>query len=176
MTENYSDAAASAMENLRKQMSMIAQLQQQRAELTASASVRDNRVTVTVNANGVVIATEFASDIGDLSFDEIAAAVTEAVQQAAADVARQSEELVRPLRAERARRPKLSETVEGIPDLESLIPAEPPVLLSAPGSRERVSDDDADAADPVLVFDDVVEIDLRRDAAARDSSVSDSSW
>jgi DNA-binding protein YbaB len=169
MSANYSDAAASAMESFRSQMQLIAQLQQQRVRLTASASARDKRVTVTVNANGVVIDTKFAADIDELSYDEIAAAVTDAAQRAAGEVARKSEELVRPLRDERARRPKLSEAVEGMPDLEALIPLEPPVATTAP-------DEEPDADDPVLVFEDVVEIDHRRDDVRRDTGVSDSSW
>jgi hypothetical protein len=38
VSANYSDAAASAMESFRSQMQLIAQLQQQRVRLTASAS------------------------------------------------------------------------------------------------------------------------------------------
>src|SRR5690606_4977845 len=77
----------SVIDAFQQQMRAIAEAQQQRVRLTAAATSRDKLVTVTVNANGVVIETRFASGIERLSYDEIAATVTRTAQQAAADVA-----------------------------------------------------------------------------------------
>ncbi|WP_225726977.1 MULTISPECIES: YbaB/EbfC family nucleoid-associated protein [unclassified Nocardia] len=80
--------------DVRRQWDDIAGLERRRALLTATASVCDKRITVTVNAEGVLIETRFADDIGDLTYDEIAAAVPEAVRTAAREVTRKSRELM----------------------------------------------------------------------------------
>ncbi|WP_067819104.1 YbaB/EbfC family nucleoid-associated protein [Nocardia inohanensis] len=127
--------AASILEEFQQQMRAIAEASRKRAQLTASASAAGGRVTVTVNADGIVIATRLSADAGDLSHDEIGAAVTTAAQKAAADVAQQTRELMRPLRDERARMPKLSELFEGMPDLQAQAPTIPPASLAPPKSR-----------------------------------------
>lgn len=164
------------MESYQQQMQLVAQLQQQRARLTATASVRDKRVSVTVNANSVVIETEFADDIGELSYDEIAAAVTEAAQKASEEVTRRAQELAQPLLAERAARPKLSDMLEGIPEFR--MPEEPVVPTAAPGSAERAVFDAAEesaAEESAMTFTDVEEYDHRQNPG-RPPAVSDSSW
>ncbi|WP_327151657.1 YbaB/EbfC family nucleoid-associated protein [Nocardia sp. NBC_01329] len=173
MSSQYSDAAASALESFQKQMKLVAQLQQQRARLTATASVRDKKVTVTVNANSAVIETVFADDIDELSYDEIAAAVTEAAQKAAEEVTRRAHELAEPLMAARADRPKLSDVLEGIPEFQ--MPPEPEVSTAAPGSVERSAIETA-AEEAAMTFSDVEYVDHRRDSPGRAPEVSDSSW
>ncbi|MGW6724409.1 YbaB/EbfC family nucleoid-associated protein [Nocardia sp. NPDC055029] len=126
----------SALAGLQQQFKNITRVQEERAQLTASATVR-KRVTVTVNADGTVIETKFSTDIGDLGYSEIAKAVTEAAQQAAAEVARRSQELLEPMRDQRARLPKLSELIAGMPDLQSEMPVLPEVSTAPPNSRER---------------------------------------
>ncbi|QIS10169.1 YbaB/EbfC family DNA-binding protein [Nocardia arthritidis] len=69
-------------------------MERRRSLLTATASVCDKRVTVTVNAEGVLIETRFGDDIGDLTYDEIAVAVPDAVRTAAREVTRKSRELM----------------------------------------------------------------------------------
>ncbi|WP_328395558.1 YbaB/EbfC family nucleoid-associated protein [Nocardia sp. NBC_00416] len=173
MSSQYSDAAASALESFQQQMKLVAQLQQQRARLTATASARDKKVTVTVNANSAVIETVFADDIDELSYTEIAAAVTEAAQKAAEEVTRRAHELAQPLMAARADRPKLSDVLEGIPEFQ--MPEEPEVPTAAPGSEEREAFDAAED-EPELKFTDVEYVDHRRDSSGRGPEVSDSSW
>src|SRR5437660_1298469 len=104
------------------QMALVADLQKRRTQLVASGSARGKRVTVTVNADGTVIETKFTADVSDLSYAELARAMTEAAQQAAAELARKRTELMRPLTAARARLPKLTEIAEGMPDLTPRIP------------------------------------------------------
>ncbi|MEU1981861.1 YbaB/EbfC family nucleoid-associated protein [Nocardia sp. NPDC019395] len=174
----YSEEAAAAYESLQRQMGLIAEAQRQRVKLTASASVRDGRVTATVNADGLLIETIFADDIDELSYAEIAAATTEATQQAAAEVARKSAELVAPLREERAGRPKLSEMLPGLADVEAMMPVAPPVPTVAP-DHEAPEDDAEDAevaADPVFEFENVEEVDRATGRGRSDPPVSGSDW
>lgn len=143
---------AAILDGFAEQMRTITQLQRERAALTASATVRGKRVAVTVNADGTVIETKFGYGIEDLDYPEIAKAVTEAAQQAAAEVARRSREIMAPVSQSRDRLPKLTDLVPGMPDLskELAIP-EPPVVSTAPpksperlgGYREPSTDDAA---------------------------------
>lgn len=168
----------SVLGDVREQLRTIGQLQQERARLTATASVRNKRVTVTVNADGVVIETKFGPDIDDLGYSEIARAVTEAAKQAATEVARRGNELLEPLRDQRARLPKLSDLIEDMPDFGAQIPTPPPVSTAAPSGAEPSNDaaaqaePDADAV-PVLEFTDVAAHDHERKPA---HGVTESSW
>ncbi|MGF6887229.1 DNA-binding protein YbaB [Nocardia sp. GAS34] len=145
--------AAMMMEALTKQMSGIAAVQRDRALLTATVTACDKRISVTVNADGILIATKFAEDIGDLSYEEIAAAMTEAVQAAARKAQKQTQELMEPLRQEKARLPKLSELLEGAPDLGEMMPTAPPASLAPPDSPERQREEAPD-----MVYGDVEDI------------------
>lgn len=127
------------LEGLDEQMRGIAEIQLRRSRLTATASTCEQRIEVTVNADGLLIDTKFADDISDLTYDEIAAGMTTAVQQAAASVLRQSAELMQPLRERKTALPKLSEIVEGAPDLGSMMPDAPPVPKRPEGYREERS-------------------------------------
>ncbi|MEV4124615.1 YbaB/EbfC family nucleoid-associated protein [Nocardia sp. NPDC049707] len=143
------------LDDFRKRMQDIAAAQRQRVKLTATATTRDKLVSVTVNANGVVIETRFADRIDELSYADIAKAVTKMAQQAADEVFRKSKELAAPLLEERARLPKLSDVIEGMPDVEREIPLEPPVSVAPPGSPERDEDE-------AMTFDDVESLDHAR--------------
>ncbi|MFF2552687.1 YbaB/EbfC family nucleoid-associated protein [Nocardia sp. NPDC058058] len=129
------------LEGFADQMRTITQLQRERAALTATASVRQKRVTVTVNAEGTVIETKFSSSIEDLDYVEIAKAVTEAAQQAAAEVAKRGREVLAPVSQNRDRLPKLSDLVPGLPDLsrELRVPEAPVVSTAPPKSPERTA-------------------------------------
>ncbi|WP_067819135.1 YbaB/EbfC family nucleoid-associated protein [Nocardia inohanensis] len=142
MTNERAKADLSAiLDDFRDQMSTITKLQRERAALTASATVRGKRVTVTVNADGTVIETRFGSGIEDLDYHEIAKAVTEAAQQASAEVARRSQELMEPVSRNRNRLPKLTDLVPGMPDLsrELVAPELPVVSTAPPNSPERAA-------------------------------------
>ncbi|GAB0107156.1 hypothetical protein JMUB6875_61480 [Nocardia sp. JMUB6875] len=137
--ENSEVAKAAILEGFTAQMRDIAEASRKRTQLIATASAGGGRVHVTVNADGVVIATRFSANVDELTYEEIAKAMTTAAQQAAKDVARQGQELLQPLRDKRARMPKLSELIEGLPDLESKAPTIEPASLAPPRSRERLS-------------------------------------
>ena len=72
------------MEAFAEQMSGIAEIQRNRSRLTATVTACDKRITVTVNADGILIGTKFADDIKDLTYEEIATAMTQSVQAASA--------------------------------------------------------------------------------------------
>ncbi|MFE3188734.1 YbaB/EbfC family nucleoid-associated protein [Nocardia sp. NPDC059240] len=162
--------AASILEGFTAQMREIAEASQRRVQLTASGTAARGRVTVTVNADGVVISTRFAADIGELTYQEIAAAVTAAAQQATEEVQRQSRELLQPLRDRRAKMPRLSELIEGMPELATRAPI-PPASLAPPQARERL----AQYTEPAPRFSNAVDYDeWSSDQANR--GATDSSW
>lgn len=125
------------IDGVQEQLRTIGRIQQERAEIIGTATVR-KRVTVTVNADNRVIETKFAADIDDLDYAEIAKAVTEAAQQAAAEVARKTAELTAPYHEQRARMPKLSDLIDGMPQLR--IPAPVEASLDPPKARDRLVD------------------------------------
>ncbi|WP_327143720.1 YbaB/EbfC family nucleoid-associated protein [Nocardia sp. NBC_01327] len=124
---------ADILEGFADQMQTITKLQRERAALTASATVRGKRVTVTVNADGTLIEVKFGSGIEDLEYPEIAKAVVEAAQQASAEVAQRGREVMAPVSKNRDRLPKLTDLIPGMPDLSrELAVPEPPVVSTAP--------------------------------------------
>ncbi|MEV0762958.1 YbaB/EbfC family nucleoid-associated protein [Nocardia sp. NPDC050435] len=152
------------MEEFRTRIREIAEMQQQRVKLTATATTKDRQISVTVNANGVVIQTKFGSGIDEYSYDDIAKAITRLAQQAAEDVFGQSKEVMAPLAEERARLPKLSDVIPGMPDFQSEIPMEPPVSVAPPGAAEREDE---------LVFTDVERLEEKPETG---KGVTDSVW
>ncbi|MEU7142923.1 YbaB/EbfC family nucleoid-associated protein [Nocardia sp. NPDC046473] len=162
---------ADLMEEVQSQLHSIARLQQQRVALVGKATVRGGRVTVVVNADGAVIETKFGRGIEDLEYAELARAVTQAAQEAIADVRRQSQELLAPFQQERARLPKLSDLVEGMPDLSGQMPAQTYAPMSKPDSLERAITAGTDSA--AMTFDNVESLD---NVKSRERGVTDSGW
>lgn len=144
---------ATMLEGLGEQIRGIAELQKQRSLLTATVTACDKRIEVTVNADGILIATGFADDVLDLSLEEIAENVTAAVQQAAAEVARRSRDLMAPLLERKNALPKLSEIIEGAPDLGSFMPTAP-APPTTPSDPARWPVDESGAAGPRSVVAD----------------------
>ncbi|MEU0507353.1 YbaB/EbfC family nucleoid-associated protein [Nocardia sp. NPDC005998] len=134
---------ADLLDTINLHIRSIAEVQQQRVELTATATAGEGKVRITVNADGVVIETRFADDIDELDYDEIADAVTDATQEAAAEVARKAEELIAPIRKTRSRLPSLSSMVEGLPDLRTKTPELQRASFDSPAQREQAGSGDA---------------------------------
>lgn len=132
------------MESVQEQFRQVERIQRERAEIVGKATVR-KRVTVTVNADNKIIETRFGADIADLEYPEIAKAVTEAAQLAADDVARQLGELMSPFQETRARLPKLSDLIEGMPELR--IPGKIDAPTTPPSTRRDSFADGAVARD-----------------------------
>ncbi len=158
---------AAVLDGVREQLRTVARVQNERTRLTASATVR-KRVTVAVNADGTVIETKLGAGVEDLTYPELAKAFTEAAQQAAAAVSRKVEELMMPLHDQRARLPKLTELIEGMPDLRAEMPETPKVSTAPPGAPER-DEEPAEA----MTFTDVESV---APADERGRGVTDSSW
>ncbi|WP_329412268.1 YbaB/EbfC family nucleoid-associated protein [Nocardia vinacea] len=127
------------METLRDQLGELQEFERRRMALTATAESLDGRVTVTVDAEGHVIDTEFADDIHRFAPEKLAAAVTAAAKAAAADVALRCEELRAPLLEGYEKIPKLSDMVDLIPQLDAELPT-PPRSLAL---RDMENDPDA---------------------------------
>ncbi|WP_227998528.1 YbaB/EbfC family nucleoid-associated protein [Nocardia australiensis] len=171
--EHAKSELAAVLDEVQQQMRDIARVQQQRAQLTASATVR-KRVTVTVNADGAIIETKFGPGVDELSYSDIAKAVTAAAQQAFTDVARKGQDLMVPLNDRRARLPKMSDLVEGMPDFTAETPERPSVSLAPPDADERRGAIGARESDSsAMEFSDVELVARQR---TRDRGVSDSSW
>ncbi|MGM7644073.1 YbaB/EbfC family nucleoid-associated protein [Nocardia sp. JW2] len=166
---NNEAETASLLVTFSQQISAIAEAAQKRALLTGTGITNDKRVTVTMNADGAVIETKFSSDIDELTYDEIAKAVTTAAQRALADVGRQTEELMQPIADQRAAMPKLHELIDNLPDLDSQAPTLPAASMAPPNSPERVR---AEEAAPT--FDNAE--DHARWTAERRTGVTDSGW
>ncbi|MEU1985388.1 YbaB/EbfC family nucleoid-associated protein [Nocardia sp. NPDC019395] len=166
MTNEQAKAELAAiLDGVQEQMRTIAELQQRRAELTATAAARGKKVKVTVNADNKVIDVKFASNVDELSYSEIAKAVIEAAQRACTEVARQTAGLMAPLENQRAQLPKLSDLVEDLAGVE--IPGSVEAPTTRPNSLGSQMVSDGSAAPRTSMRD------LPR---GRGGSATDSSW
>lgn len=152
------------MEDIRATLNTVARLQRERAALVGRATVRRGRVSVAVNADNVLVDLKFGRDVEDLDYPELARAVIEATQAATVEVGRKSRELMQPLQDQRARLPKLSDLVPGMPNLRDQLPVPEPPPLTRPGDRNRSASGE---------FDDVDMVDRR---GPREPGVTDSGW
>ncbi|MFI2232643.1 YbaB/EbfC family nucleoid-associated protein [Nocardia testacea] len=148
VNERLQEDMATMLSGLSHQMRGIAEVQKKRSLLTATVLAEEKRIEVTVNADGLLIDTKFADDILDLTMDEIAAAITKAVQDAAAQVQQKARELMDPLLTHRDSLPKLSEMIEGAPDLAGLIPQPLEAPTVSPDSPDWPGNERDDPEDP----------------------------
>jgi DNA-binding protein YbaB len=147
------------MDDIQSTLQTVARLQRERAALVGRATVRRGRVSVAVNADNVLVDVQFGRDIEDLDYPELARAIVEATQAATVDVGRKSKELMQPLQEQRARLPKLSDLVPGMPDIRGRLPVPEPPPWTRPASGR--ADADAEAV-------------ARRNS--REPGVTDSGW
>lgn len=143
---------ASMVDEFQVQMRVLVEYQQKRAQLIATGTALQRRVTVVVNADGVVIETRFDPDLG-LELHELAAAVTEAAQAAATELARKTAELTKPIQERRDRMPKLSDLIEEVPDFTEHVPEFIAASTAAPNAPERQRHNESG-----MVFTDVEEL------------------
>jgi DNA-binding protein YbaB len=119
---------AEALALLQEHMADLAVLEKKRADLSATATVADGTVVVTVDAQGIVSgAAVDESYLDEYDLADLGGFVTAAAQAAARDVARRSAELLAPLAERRAQFPSLSDIVDGAPDIRELLPQLGPV-------------------------------------------------
>lgn len=169
MTDNEMSMArlTDLFDSVQAGMKSIETLQQKWALLTATGSAAHKRVTVSINAEGEVIETLFSGDIADLSYDEIAKAVTEAARAAMAELRRKTEALRESLQESTARIPALSELAPGALDVMGLVPEPPQVSTAPPGAPERLA-----AESEAMEFFDTEQV----DSNATQSGVTGPSW
>ncbi|NKY54966.1 YbaB/EbfC family nucleoid-associated protein [Nocardia flavorosea] len=185
ITEGRSEMEA-VLSGLHEQVRRVAEIEQQRAELTVTVATPDMRVTVTVDAQGHLTDLRFSSDISTLSYEDIAAAVISTARRAVVEVGERSAELFEPLNEHRAVMPGLSELFEGFPDVE--LPFDPSAAPVAAVNHPDVADQeivpvattslvsvDVDEDDLVMEYEDAVE--LGTDSADADNAaVTDRGW
>ena len=133
---DFTELVAQAQE----QLANIAAIQRQQAALTATASVADGMVQVSVNARGAVIETRIDHDyLDEYALEDLGHDITDAAQQAAATVQRRASALMEPLTEHRAALPSLSEIISGATDLRDFESQVPTVSTAPPNSPERLS-------------------------------------
>ncbi|WP_433564591.1 YbaB/EbfC family nucleoid-associated protein [Nocardia sp. CA-151230] len=152
--ESVKAELASMIDEFQQQMRVLGEMQQKRAQLMATGYALQKRVTVVVNADGTVIETRFDEDLEGLPLHELSKAVTEAAQAAATELARKTAELTNPIQERRGRMPKMSDLIEGLPDLTDRIPEPIPASTAPPNSPERQQH-----SDPIMTFTDVEYLD-----------------
>ncbi|MFI9504711.1 YbaB/EbfC family nucleoid-associated protein [Nocardia sp. NPDC052566] len=111
------DEFASAVVEFQAKMAQVAQIQAECAQLVATGWAQRRRVRVTVNADGIAIDITFGAGVRDLSYDEIAAAVTEASQQAVREIAEKTQELMAPIAIDQTEAPDLGSMLGAIGSL-----------------------------------------------------------
>jgi DNA-binding protein YbaB len=119
---------AEALALLQEHIADLAVVEKKRAELSATATVADGTVVVTVDAHGIVSGAAIdESYLDEHDLDDLGRFVTVAAQAAARDVATRSAELFAPLAERRAQFPSLSDIVDGAPDIRDLVQRFDPV-------------------------------------------------
>lgn len=108
---------------VQEQMAGIAEMQKQRAALTATATAAEGMIEVTVDAQAMVVRTAIdEAYFDDYDLADLGEHITAAAQAAARDVQRRGMELMQPLTERRGQIPSLADMVGGMPDLQGLIP------------------------------------------------------
>ncbi|WP_157224062.1 YbaB/EbfC family nucleoid-associated protein [Nocardia paucivorans] len=139
MTDNEISMAqlTDMFESVQAGMKSLEEMQRKWALLTATGFAARKRVSVSVNAEGEVIETRFADDIGELDYTEIAKAVTEAARAAMAELRGKTAALMALPAEHDSRIPTFAELAPEAPDLMGLVPEPPRVSTAPPGAPER---------------------------------------
>ena len=131
-----------------EQLADIAAVQRRQAALSATATVADGMVQVSVNARGIVIDTRIDHDyLDEYDVEDLGRHITDAARQAAATVQRRASALMEPLMRHRADLPPLSQIISGAADLLDF-QADPPRESSAPTNSADPSSHDHDPTLP----------------------------
>ncbi|MBF6351435.1 MULTISPECIES: YbaB/EbfC family nucleoid-associated protein [Nocardia] len=120
------------LDGFRRSMDEIAVIKAKQAQLFVTGYAEDKRVMIRVDAQGEIVETLFADDISDLTYDEIAEAVTAAARAARVELTARSEEILQPLREQQAKLPSLTDLVAGLSEAGNYAPD--------PAGRDKSSD------------------------------------
>ncbi|OMC10583.1 YbaB/EbfC family nucleoid-associated protein [Mycobacterium sp. SP-6446] len=122
MSEDHARERLSAMiDGFAEHLERVKQAQERRAQIVVEAHAADSRVTVKVNAEGALVDLRLCDDIGDLAYDEIAAAVLRAAREAAATAGDRVREVMAPVQRRPAAIPTIAELIEDIPELRAWV-------------------------------------------------------
>ncbi|MDV3124017.1 YbaB/EbfC family nucleoid-associated protein [Mycobacterium sp. 21AC1] len=129
---------------VQEQMTELADFEEKRAALSATATSADGTVVVTVNVDGLLTETAVSeSYLDEYDLADLGGHLTAAAQAAVCDVERQAAELLAPLAERRAQVPALSEIVQGAPDIRDLVsPAGESAHGGAYSDAQAASDSD----------------------------------
>lgn len=121
-TDGVRHELTDALALLQEHIAELAIVEKKRAALSATATVADGTVVVTVNAHGVVSdAAIDESYLDEHDLVELGGFVATAAQDAARAVERQAAQLLAPLAERRAQFPSLADIVDGAPDIRDLL-------------------------------------------------------
>lgn len=137
--ERLAEQTNQMIDNFQQVLGKIADARRMGEAMTASAAAEYGRITVTVDASGSIVRTEFSDDVSDLGYGAIARGILQAAQQAAAEVRRKHEELTAPLQALRSGMPGIEEGMARLAGLRDQVPAPVPAPLTSPSEREQYS-------------------------------------
>ncbi|MYR07551.1 hypothetical protein GTV32_15120 [Gordonia sp. SID5947] len=136
------DDVDSLLGSLNSLVGEITDARQKVAALTATATDLDGRVTVSVNARGIVTETLIDEDVfTQVTPQRLGAAITGAAQKAAAEVNTAAAEVWRPINERRNALPRASEALDGLPRFDELS-ADPPVPPMTPPPHNAPAVDD----------------------------------
>jgi len=122
MSEDHAGERLSTMiDGFAEHLERVKQAQEQRAQIVVEAHAADDRVSVTVNADGALVDLRFSEDIDDLDYDEIATAVLTAASEAAAMAAGRARTLIASAHQRPAAIPTIAELIEDIPQLRARV-------------------------------------------------------
>ncbi|MGY1982891.1 YbaB/EbfC family nucleoid-associated protein [Nocardia gipuzkoensis] len=106
-----------AAQRFSAQMAQLSEVNRRCAELVATGTAQRGRVRVTVNADGIAVGIGFGAGATELTYDELADAVSEASRIAVADVAAQQRELLAPLALDEVEMPSIDSLFAAIDGL-----------------------------------------------------------
>jgi DNA-binding protein YbaB len=117
------DRLAGVLADLRDQLSDFVAVRKELAGLEVSAAVAEGSVEVTVNAHGQVIKTLIDECyLDEYGFDELGGHITEAAQAAAGQAAQRVAKTLAPINERHKGFASFSDLVQGLPDVEDLMP------------------------------------------------------
>ncbi len=145
------DDVGTLMGDLNKLVGDITVAQQKSLALTATATGLDGRITISVNARGIVTEVLVDDDtLTQVTGRTLGAAITTTTQKAAAEVDQKMAEVWAPINARQNALPSakdafggLAQFFDGLPDIDNLFTSSPQPPLTPPGhpAPEATNDD-----------------------------------
>ncbi|WP_157896303.1 YbaB/EbfC family nucleoid-associated protein [Mycobacteroides chelonae] len=133
---DFTEILAQAQE----QIAEITAIQKKQAALVTTSTAAEGMVSVSVNARGVIIETKIDRDyLDEFDLEDLGHHITQAAQAAANEVQSKAAALMGPATERRKAFPSLSEIVAGAPDIRDFVAQTPKPSLAPPNSPQRLS-------------------------------------